>query len=355
MSSPHPATRRADGGDGALTRRAALRLGLLGGLGVALSGCSARQRDAMADVDPRQVRLDRDAPAVPRPRPSDRELRRRAVLGGAVAARQAYLDAAADVPPLVGRAGGTATVAAAVAVHDAHVALLGPVPATPSERLGGAAADDGGPVLPTQAQPAAVLGAGTTTALGAAHTERAVEDADVDLALLHARVAAARAAQATGLLGAGAADLVWASGPVAATVVDALQGLLAQEHRARWSFGVVLAWSSDRTTDAELALEDHARRAEALATVLRDLGASPVGALATYPTDDSGGPVDGPVTATGLALRLEDAVAVAAAALLAAVVVTGQDGWTAATVTALAEAERSRWSWGGVPRPLPGG
>gem|GEM_PF-4710731 len=332
-----------------------MRLGLLGTLGLVLTGCSAQQREALAGVDPRRVRVDRDTLPGPRPRPSDRELRRRSVLGGAIAARRTYLAVGTDVPPLLGRAGGAASLADAVAVHYAHLVLLGAAPVAGSAVMGRVPAEHGGPALPPGGRPAAVLGAGGAAALAASWDERAAEDVDVDLSLLHARVASARAAQTAGLRGTGAADVVWPTGTTTAAVVGALQGLLAQEHRSRWSYAVVLAWCTDRTDDAAGARADHTRRAEALASVILRLGASPVGARATYPTDEDGRPVDGPRTATALALRLEEAVTVATAAVLATVVVEGQDDWTAATVTALAESERSRWSWGGVPQDLPGG
>ncbi len=337
-----------------------LRVGLLTGLGLGTSACSAGQREALLGVDPRDVRLDRGRAVPPRPVPSDREQRRLAVRGGAVAAIAAYEDAADAVPPLRGRHGGQAAVAAAVAVHQAHVSLLGAGTTAGPERFGRVAVDEGGPVLTPSVRPAAALGAGRAVALTAAAAERAADDADVDLALLHARISAARAAQATSLGTAAPVAPGWPTGPAADDVVEALQDLLAQEHRALWSYGVVLAWSSDRVADAEGARLDHGRRVETLTALLERSGASPVGALATYPTDDAGQPVDGPVTAAALALRLEGAVTTATAVVLRAAVAVppedaGAGAWVVASVTALAEAERARWSWGGPPLPLPGG
>ncbi|MGJ7441450.1 hypothetical protein [Aquipuribacter sp. MA13-6] len=473
MPPSRPAARRAGGATGTPSRRTVLRLGVLTGLGLGTAACSAPQREALLDVDPREVRLDRDRPVPPRPVPSDRERRRLAVLGGALAAAAAYQGAAGTAPPLVGRYGGAAAVTDAVAVHQAHRQLLGAGPTAPSGLLGRVAVDEGGPVLDPSSRPAAVLGAGRTVALAAASAERSADDADADLALLHARVASARAAQAAALRGSGPVDLAWPTdlaGPADPDLadpdlvdpdpadpdladpdlvdpdpadpdladpdlvdpdpadpdladpdlvdpdpadpdladpdlvdpdpadpdladpdlvdpdpadpdladpdlvdpdpadpdladpdlVDALQRLLAQEHRARWSYGVVLAWSTDRTDDAGGARLDHARRVEALTSLLAQLGAAEVGALATYPTDDAGQPVDGPQTAAALAMRLEDAVTTATAVVLRAALAldpaaAGQEAWVAAAVTALAEAERSRWSWGGAPLPLPGG
>jgi uncharacterized protein (DUF2126 family) len=138
-------------------------------------------------------------------------------------------------------------------------------------------------------------------------------------------------------------------------VVAALQDLLAQEHRARWSYGVVVAWVTDRATDAGLAREDHTDRVVALERLVRLQGGEPVDAATTYPTDDAGQPVDGPVTAAALALRLEEAVTAASAVLLSAAVEDGAPEWVAAATTALAESERCRWSWGGPVAVLPGG
>lgn len=343
-----------------------LRLGLVAGLALGTTACSAPQREALLGVDPRQVRLDRDRAVPPRPAPSDREARRRSVRAGALAAVRAYRGAADAVPPLLGRHGGRVAVADAVAVHEAHLTLLGPGPAAPSPLLGGVVADEGGRQLAPAARPAAVVGAGTVVALAAAAAERASDDADADLALLHARVAAARAAQDAALAGAGATGPTWPTDAAPTDVVEALQGLLAQEHRARWSYGVVLAWSTDRAEDASRARLDHARRVDALTSLLRRLGTVPVGALAAYPTDTDGRPVDGPQTAGDLALRLEGAVATATALVLRSALAPGPtadggpdpwlaDPWVAASVPALAEAERARWSWGGAPVPLPGG
>ncbi|WP_340291510.1 DUF4439 domain-containing protein, partial [Aquipuribacter hungaricus] len=158
---------------------------------------------------------------------------------------------------------------------------------------------------------------------------------------------------------AAAAGPVWPDGAPGPGMVEALQALLGQEHRAGWSYAVVQAWAGDREDDAGAARAAATRRSERLAAVLEQLGVQPVGPAATYPTDDAGSPVDGPVTAAALALRLDDAVATAAAGVLAvAVGVPPSDAWGAwvrAAVHGLADAERSRWSWGGAPAPLPGG
>lgn len=369
------------------SRRAILLAGVggLGGLAATLSGCSSEQRDALLDVDPRDIRLDRADPVPPRPEPSERERRRRAVLAGSLAALAAYRAAGDSVPALHGRDGGTVPPADAAAVHEGHLALLRGVPAGQAgdgqagdggalgDLVPGAERADGsGLLLPPARRPAAVLGAGTRSALEAAAAERAAEDADVALALLHARIAAARAAQARALAGAAAAP-VWPGAPVSgaaasgaaasgaadadldADVVAALQDVLAQRHRARWSYAVVQAWSTDRSDDAAAAREGHTERVEDLEELLRRLGAEPVDARSTYPTDTDGRPVADPAAAAALALRLEDAVTVATATVLAAAVTADEPQWVEAGVTALADAERGRWSWSGTPAVLPGG
>jgi len=226
----------------------------------------------------------------------------------------------------------------------------------------------GGPSLDPAGRPLAVLRTGATAALRACAQERAAADADGPLAVLHALVAAARTAQATALEGDGATTPFWPEAQPGTTVVAALQTLLAHEHRASWSYAVVQAWSTDREPDAGTAREDHTRRTEQLDDLLTAMGAAPVGAAATYPTDDDGTPVDGPVSASALALRLEDRVAAAYAAVLVAAVTApatapgGDAGseqeewaaWVRAAVRAVAEAERARWSWGGRPVPWPG-
>ncbi len=353
------------------SRRAVLRLLGLTGLSATgaagLAGCSAADRDALLAVDPRQVRLDDEVlPGAAPDGPSARELRRRAVRGGSLAALAALAGAAGTGPALAGRTGGAADPAAAAEVHRVHAGVLagaGAAPA-PAGLLGGPspAPTDAGPALPPGQRPEAVLSAGTTTALRACAAELSDDGPQVPLALLHARVAAARSAQASGLRGTGAVAPTWPTTSTGAAVVDALQGLLAQEHRARWSYAVVLAWSTDRTDDAAAARSDHARSTDGLADLVRLLGAEPVGAAATYPTDDAGRPVDGPVSAAALALRLEDGVAAAAGVLVAATVADApveggraDAAWLRAAVRRLAEAERARWSWGGAPVPWPGG
>jgi len=372
-----------------VTRRHLLRLARAGALSLPaalLTGCSAADREALLAVDPRDVRLDRDEPVAARPEPSERERRRRAVLAGSLAAVSALTAAGASggaAPTPLGLTGGVLPTEEALAVHRGHVDLLGGTvgavgtvgPGT--ERSLGVRPQDGGPLLPPAARPVAVLAAGTSAALAASREERAAGDADPGLALLHARIAAARAAQALGLgstpgPGTGLPTAVrtppagdtggWPvdAGPPAAGVVAALQDLLVQEHRARWSYAVVQAWSTDRSQDAGAARENHTRAVAQLQALLSELGEQPGDARSTYPTADGAAPVADPRAAAALALRLEDAVAAASAAVLAAAVAADPDaatgeGWLAAAVSALADAERSRWSWGGPADVLPGG
>jgi hypothetical protein len=201
-----------------------------------------------------------------------------------------------------------------------------------------------------------VLRAGRATALGACFAELAEDDSQLSLALLHARVAAARDAQAAGLDGQGAVSTTWPTSSAGAAVVASLRDLLAQEHRASWSYPVVLAWSTDRSADAEAARADHARRTEQLADVLRLLAADPVPALATVPDRRRGtsrGRAGHRCRAGACGSRTP--VAAGAAAVLAAAVEDGAPDWVRASVRCLAEAERARWSWGGAPAPWPGG
>lgn len=345
-----------------ISRRAVLRLLALSGVtagAAGVAGCSSTDREALLSVDPAAVRLDEGV--VPRPEPpgpSARELRRQAVRAGSLAALAAY-GAAGETVALTGRTGGPVDRAAAVEVHRVHAAVLAGSPAPVAGRgspllPSAPPVAEGGPVLAAADRPGAVLRTGHEAALDACLAELAAPEADMTLAMLHARVAAARQAQAAGLAGEGATRLVWPTAPVGAPVVGALQDLLAQEHRARWSSAVVLAWTTDRSADAEDARTDHTRRVEDLVDLLELLGAEPVPALPTYPTDDGGQPVDGPVSAAALALRLADGVAGAAAAVLAASLDDGTRVWVRAAVRCLAEAERARWSWGGSPSPWPG-
>ena len=437
------------------SRRAVVRLLGLAGTGLVLTGCTAADRRALHDVDPSRLRVDEGAAVRPDPPgPSERELRRRAVRGGSLAALAAYADIGADlpgppgpparpVPPgppllsvLIGRIGGSVEIAGALAVHRVHADVLAGLPAqssagpstprddrpatprsdvrpTAGPLLPGVRPQAGGPSLDPAARPLAVLRAGATAALLACTHERVAPDADVPLAVLYARVAAARTAQAGALAGDGATDLPWAevvapgadvvaraaSPPtepvVGAPVVAALHALLAQEQRARWSYAVVQAWSTEREADARAARDDHARRVAQLEDLLTALGDTPAGAAATYPTDDAGTPVHGPSSASALALRLADAVAAASAAVLLAAVTASPASldtpasapasapsstpnpapnpgsgpalapdpaaapgtwvaWVRAAVGALAEAERARWSWGGRPAAWPG-
>ena len=367
------------------SRRSLLRLlGATGlaGAGLGLAGCSAADREALLAVDPSRLRVDEGAVArAEPPGPSERELRRRAVRAGSVAALAAYAGVATAPPALVGRTGGAADVPAVRDVHRVHADVLAgsstppsSPPASGGPLLPGVRPEAGGPSLAPAGRPLAVLRTGATAALRACAQERAAAEPDVPLAVLHALVAAARTAQTTALEGDGVTTLVWpgaqpgtgvAAAPiVAAPIVAALRTLLAQEHRASWSYAVVQAWSTDREPDAGAARQDHTHRAEQLDDLLTTLGAAPVGAAATYPTDDDGTPVDGPVRASALALRLEDRVATASAAVLvAAVTAPGGDAgseqerwaaWVRGAVRALAEAERARWSWGGRPVPWPG-
>ena len=450
------------------SRRAVVRLLGLAGTGLVLTGCTAADRQALLDVDPSRLRVDEGAAVRPDPPgPSERELRRRAVRAGSLAALAAYADIGAalpgppgppgsparPVPPgprlltvLVGRIGGSVGIADALAVHRVHADVLAGLPARssagPSTPPGGRPAtprsdirppaepllpgvrpEAGGPSLDPAARPLAVLRAGATAALLACTHERVAPDADVPLAVLYARVAAARTAQAGALAGDGATDRAWAevvapgadvvaraASPPAAPVVGApvegapvvgspvkaaLHALLAQEQRARWSYAVVQAWWTEREADARAARDDHARRVAQLEDLLTALGDTPAAAAATYPTDDAGTPVHGPVSASALALRLADAVAAASAAVLLAAVTAspaslgtpasalssapssalssapslgsgpalapdpavGPEAWVTwvrAAVGALAEAERARWSWGGRPAAWPG-
>ncbi len=363
------------------SRRSVLRLlaqsGLASAAGVAVTGCSASGREALLDVDPRRVRLDGEVlPGATPDVPTARERRRRSVRAGSLAALAAY-QAAGFPTPLSGRHGGAADLEAATQVHRVHAAVLagaaaGPAPAgttagpadgevttdpgaaTGRRLLPPPAPDEGGPTLAPENRLAAVLTTGAQAALQAGREELAAGDAQPSLALLLARVAAARSAQAAGVSGAPAPAPAWPTTSADERVVAALQGLLAQEHRAHWSYPVVMAWSDGRRDDAGAARDDHAQRAERLEEVLRLLGAEPVLALPTYATDDAGTPVDGPTSAAALALRLEDAVTAAAAAVLAAAVEERSGRWLSPAVARLAEAERARWSWGGPPAPWPG-
>ncbi|MFC5380342.1 hypothetical protein [Aquipuribacter nitratireducens] len=308
------------------------------------------------------------------PAPSARELRRRDLVTGTRACLDA-LDAlaAAGTTTLAGRwAGGGAATEALRGVHREHLALLDPAVAAPgAERTSpspgpstaatGAPTPAAGPstppVTPTEAPD--VLAVQAAEATSAAVAERADVDADTDLAVVLARVGAARAAQAGAVgddLGPPGSGWPTAAVPDSARepLVATLQHLLAQEHRARWSYAVVQSWSTDRADAAAAARGAHTAAVAELLLAVELLGAVPVAPEATYPTDLDGDPVGGPADATALALRLQDALATAAGAVLVAAVDSGVADWVAAAVRALALAERGRWSWGGGPVAFPG-
>jgi hypothetical protein len=351
-------------------RRRVLRAGVVAVLGAAGAGALAGCSDEASS--PGDVLRDLGIGGEPSPPPpSERELRRRRTAEGARLALDALAGAgAAGTTSLAARFGGAGPgIGDARAAHAAHLALLEPAgssagpsgtPADPSP--GPSAAPSQGPVRPspptTPEAAAGVLDVLADEAVTDAVAERAEPEPDLDLAVLVARVAACRDAQAAGLDVATEGGAVWPNAEVAeearAPLVAALQHLLAQQHRARWSYAVVEAWATDRADDARAAREAATRAVEALLGVVDLLGEVPVAAEGTYPTDDAGSPVDGPAAAAALALRLEDALALAAGTVLVAAVAAGSREWVAAAVRDVARTERARWSWGGEPAALPG-
>lgn len=329
--------------------------------GLLLPGCSATTRDRLVGVDPRDVRVDRPARRPAPPGPGDAELRRRALVAGSLAAVQA-VDALGLRPGDLLAAG--LPVDAARQVHEEHVRLLGGPP--PTDPLNALAPDHAArvpapgagpgalPLLAGQRAAAAVLGAGAAGALRVA----AASLAEADLAVLCARVAAARGAQAGALGGPVAGRARWptdgAAADLAAGVVEALQALLAAEHAAAWSFAVVQAWSGGRVEAAAAERDRREAARDRLAAVVRATGRTPVAPLPTYDTTVDGSPVMGPGPAARLALRLLDDVAARTLdAVVAAVRADAPDVVRAATWR-LADVEASRWVWGGPVATLPG-
>lgn len=334
-----------------------------------LPGCSTEARDRLRAVDIGAVRLDTPAPRPQRRVPPAAEQRRRGVLAGADAA---LLGLAGVVTGPGSPLASGLDAAAAIQVHEEHIRLLGgradPGPfadlrTTRTHATGNPSTDMNGPCsdLPAPAGPGpvlsdpgsvarAVLGAGLSSALAAGVAEL---DDDPRIAVLYARMAAARGAQAAAL----DAPVTWrspwpaqAAGPV---LTDAAVALLAVEHAAIWSLRVVEAWSGDPAAVVAVRLR-HEQERELLVAALEAHQVRPPAPSPTYDTTVEGQAVADAGTAGALALRVQDEVCARVLDVLVAAVQERRSDWLGAAVGRLADAERSRWSAGGVVVPLPG-
>ena len=102
----------------------------------------------------------------------------------------------------------------------------------------------------------------------------------------------------------------------AGTELVALQTALAAEHAAIYGYAVVGAHlTGSELADATASYQDHRRRRDELTAMIRELGADPEPAAAAYKLPFR---VESPADARRLAGRLEDGVAQAHAALVAA-------------------------------------
>ncbi len=100
------------------------------------------------------------------------------------------------------------------------------------------------------------------------------------------------------------------------SVLSELQGALATEHAIIYGYGLVGAQLSGRERDAaRAALDAHRARRDELAERIRTAGAQPVAAAPAYAPAT---PVSDRAAALALAIRLEDASAAAAYALVRA-------------------------------------
>lgn len=344
-----------------------------------LPGCSGETRDRLAGVELRDVRLDTPPPSVPVPRPADAELRRRAVVAGSVAALAA-LDSLALAPEAEPAPG--LPLAAARQVHDGHLTLLGGPPTVDAltGRAGGGPGSTAEPgtapptesvrpplLAPGQSVPA-VLGSVAAAALrvslltvaDSAGDDPSRDDPDLadsdrddpDVAVLYARIAAARQAQAVALGAPPPRPSRWPGVGPDATTAEALQLLLGAEHAAAWSLGVVRAWRDDDAVAGEASRREDAR--DALTAAVEAAGLVPVAPQATYDTRVDGAPVDGPVLAGRLVLRLLDDLAARTLDVLTAAVRAGEPDWMRVATGRLGEEERARWWWGGAVAVLPG-
>ncbi len=239
--------------------------------------------------------------------------------------------------------------------------------ATGSGSVAGAPAP-AGPGVDGVRRARATASAAAAAALASAGEERTADPAaGVELPLLYARIAAARAAQAAALGSDG--TLTSTSGVAEAQpvsfgpwpgivpgieVVAALQRTLAGQHAAVWVFGVLQVRAGERVEQARRALVRHEAARDAIEAVLVATGNEPVGSEATYAT----GAVATPQEAWQLAVDVETRLAAnqlsIATAALQAWDEAGAD-WLAAALTVLAGTEQERWSWGGSPAALPGG
>lgn len=350
-----------------------------------LPGCSGETRNRLAGVQLRDVRLDTPPPSVPVPRPADAELRRRAVVAGSVAALAALdsLDLAPEAEPAPGL-----TPRAARQVHDGHLTLLGGPPTVdpltartgsdPGSTAGPGTALPPGPASPPESMRLPLLASGQSvpavlgsvaaaalrvSLLTAADPGRSDPDqddldqddpdaGDSDVAVLYARIAAARQAQAIALGAPPLRPSRWPDGGPDATTAEALQLLLGAEHAAAWSLGVVRAWRDDDAVARETRRREDAR--DALAAAVEAVGLVPVAPRATYDTRVDGAPVDGPEIAGRLVLRLLEHLSARTLDVLTASVRAGEPDWLRVATGRLAEEERARWSWGGAVARLPG-
>jgi len=323
-------------------RRSVLAAGavwLLGGSAV-LSGCT---RSGTADG--------RSAPspatATPTPRGLDEE-----VVARATATTGHLLDV---VTRDGGSAGTSRTPASPVtAGHRAHLAALAALDLRPP--AGGPTA--GGPTAAPRGRPAGPEG------LVAAHrdaVEEALEDllgASPPVAVLLARIAAARACHAD--LIAAAQDLPVpgpppATGPLAGATAPppsewaALGTLLDGEHAAVFGYGVVTGRvAPSRREQARREWQAHLARRDELRAELLGSGRTPPAAAAAY---DVGRPPQDSAAAIRLAVALEVGLARVAASAVAAC--TGPRRALAAR--ALVTAARTATRWRGRPEFLPGG